>query len=231
MTGSGFLIAQQYPKTLDLLAGYISKPKLPEYVQCFLYDQFNPDTEICGMDVPLEACPMVPPFLLVKVFHSAMATYHAPSDISGIGGMHHEWIRASPIWQNGHGRYDCVFIDNNPEVDGFTGLYVARVKLFLSFTTEDGTNYPCALVEWFSTHRDSPCEETGLWHVVPDCDARGRRTVSLVHIDTILHGAHLIGVAGHHILSKTLTYNHSLDVFHCFYVNKYIDYHVHEIAW
>ncbi|KAH9962468.1 hypothetical protein BJV74DRAFT_749914, partial [Russula compacta] len=55
----------------------------------------------------------------VKVFHSALATYHTPSDLSGIGGMHCKWIRAVPSWQNGAGRYDCVFIDCEPELDGF----------------------------------------------------------------------------------------------------------------
>jgi hypothetical protein len=183
------------------------------------------------MDVPIEACPNVSPFLHVKVFHSASATYHAPSDISGIGGMHREWIRAMPSWQNGAGRYDCVFIDNEPEVDGFAGLHVARVRVFLSFTLEDRANYSCALVEWFSTHGDAPCDETGLWRVVPDHDVRGRRMASLVHIDAILRGAHLIGVSGHHLLPKAFTHETSLDAFRCFYVNKYIDYHAHDIAW
>ena len=228
---TGFLLAPRYPKTLHLLAGYIGEPRLPEYIRRFLYDQRYPDADICGMEAPLHACPIMPLALPVKVFHSASAKYHAPSDLSGIGGMHHEWIRATPSWQNGGSRYDCVFIDKDPDVDGFAGLYVARVRLFLSFSTEDGTNYPCALVEWFSTYGDSPCEETGLWRVVPDFDVQGRHVRSLVHIDTILRAVHLIGVAGHHLLPKTLAYNNSLDAFRSFYVNKYIDYHAHEIAW
>ncbi|KAH9973153.1 hypothetical protein BJV74DRAFT_782823 [Russula compacta] len=52
-----------------------------------------------------------------------------------------------------------------------------------------------------------------------------------VHIDTILCGAYLIGVGGHHLLPKSLTHTHSLDMFQHFYVNKYIDYHAHEISW
>jgi hypothetical protein len=231
---TGFLVAKGYPKTLGSLAGYLAQPRLPEYVRRFLYDQLYPEADLCGMDVPLENCPIVSSSLVVKVFHSASATYHAPSDLSGIGGMHRQWIRATPSWQNGASRYDCVFIDRDPEVDGFAGLYVARIKLFLSFGIEDAEatgNYSCALVEWSSTHGDLPCEDTGLWSVVPDRDAQGRRVTSLVHIDTILRAAHLIGVAGHHMLPKTLTYNHSLDVFQRFYVNKYIDYHAHETAW
>jgi hypothetical protein len=167
---TGFPVANQYPNTMDSLAHYIGEPKLPEYVRHFLYDQHHPDADICGMDVSLEACPTASPFLHVNVFHSASATYHAPSDLSGIGGMHRKWIRAVPLWQNGAARYDCVFIDNDPEVDGFAGLHVARVRLFLSFTIEGGASYPCALVEWFSTYGDAPCEDTGLWRVVPDRD-------------------------------------------------------------
>jgi hypothetical protein len=229
------LVAKGYPKTLGLLTSYVGEPRLPEYIRRFLYDQLYPDADLCGMDVPLDACPEVSSSLQVKVFHSASATYYAPSDLSGIGGMHREWIRATPSWQNGAGRYDCVFIDREPEVDGFAGLFVARVKQFLSFVIDDSGeasgNYPCALVEWFSTYGDSPCKDTGLWSVVPDRDARGRSVTSLVHIDTILRGAHLIGVAGHHLLPKTLTYDCSLNAFHRFYVNKYIDYHAHETAW
>jgi hypothetical protein len=220
---------------LGELAGYVAEPRLPEYIRRFLYDQLYPEADLCGMDVALEACPKVSLSLQVKVYHSASATYHAPSDLSGIGGMHRERIRATPSWLNGACRYDCVFIDREPEVDGFAGLYVARVKMFLSFVIEGDSeaagNYPCALVEWFSTYGDSPCEDTRLWSVVPDFDARRRRVTSLVHIDTILRAAHLIGVAGSELLPKTLPYNHSLDVFHRFYVNKYIDHHAHETAW
>ena len=225
-----FHAARGYPKTLTVLANHIGEPKLWEFVQRFLYDQLYPDADICGMDVPIEACPKPPPSLRVKVFHSARATYFAPSDLSGIGGMHCERIRATPSWKNGSSRYDCVFIDKEPEGDGFPGLHVARVKLFLSFSI-DGITYPCALVEWFSKYGSFPCEDTGLWRVVPDRDARGRRMASLVHIDTILRGAHLIGVSGPHLLPRTFTCDDSLDVFRLFYVNKYIDHHAHEIAW
>ena len=113
---SGFLVVKQYSKTLHLLTPYVAKPRLPEFIQQFLYDQLYSDANLCGMDVPLEACPEVPSTLEVKVFHFALATYHTPSDLSGIGGMHHEWIRATPSWQNGAGRYDCIFIDREPEM-------------------------------------------------------------------------------------------------------------------
>ncbi|KAH9973152.1 hypothetical protein BJV74DRAFT_782807 [Russula compacta] len=95
---TGFLVAKLYLETLGLLTGYIAEPRLPEYIQWFLYDQLYPNAYLCGMDAPLEGCPEVSSSLQVKVFHSALATYHTPSDLSGIGGMHHEWIRAVPSW-------------------------------------------------------------------------------------------------------------------------------------
>ena len=46
----------------------------------------------------------------IEVFNSAIATFHAPSDISGIAGMRREHIRAMPSWRNGPARYDTVLI-------------------------------------------------------------------------------------------------------------------------
>lgn len=212
------------------LADYLNEPNLSHYIRRFLYDCLYPDAEVCGMDAPIEQCPSVFPSLCIKVFHSATATFYAPSDLSGIGGMHRERIRATPNWQNGPGRYDCIFVDNDPDTDGFAGLHVARVKLFLSFT-HSGTTYPCALVEWYSQYGETPCEDTGLWRVVPERDVRGQRVVSLIHIDTILRAAHLIGVSGRRRVPTTLKFSDSLDAFRMFYVNKYIDHHAHETAY
>ena len=84
-----------------MLTPSLNQPQLLEHVRRFLYDQFHPDAEVCGMDTPLDSCPAVPNNLRIKVYHSATLTYHAPSDLSGIGGMHHEIIRATPSWKKG----------------------------------------------------------------------------------------------------------------------------------
>jgi hypothetical protein len=65
---------------------------------------------------------------------------------------------------------------------------------------------------------------------MPDVD-RGRRMTSIIHVDSILRGAHLIGVAGPNLIPRTLTFSDSLDAFHLFYVNKYTDHHAHEMAF
>lgn len=58
-----------------------------------------------------------------------------------------------------------------------------------------GITYPCALVHWFSTVGDSPDDETGMWMVEPDF-LRGKRVLEVIHLDSILRGAHVIGVSG-----------------------------------
>jgi hypothetical protein len=111
-----FSTAKGYGKTLEELSIQLEEPMLREYIRRFLYDQLYPDSELCGMDVPLDTCPEVRRSLRVKVFHSAVSTYYAPSDLSGLGGMHRERIRATPSWKRGPARYDCVFIDKDPEL-------------------------------------------------------------------------------------------------------------------
>ncbi|KAF8229980.1 hypothetical protein L208DRAFT_1101446, partial [Tricholoma matsutake] len=55
---------------------------------------------------------------------SAIATFHALSDISGIGGMHHECIHAMKSWQKGPGHYNTIFVNTDPSIDGMQVLEV-----------------------------------------------------------------------------------------------------------
>ncbi|RXW14739.1 hypothetical protein EST38_g11114 [Candolleomyces aberdarensis] len=87
----------RYPRPLHLFAPFLSTHE--EYIRRFLYDPLYPDSEIIGMDVDIEACPVVDPHLHIKLFKSATAFYHAPSDISGVAGMHRGVIRATPFWK------------------------------------------------------------------------------------------------------------------------------------
>ncbi|KAF8222253.1 hypothetical protein L208DRAFT_607908 [Tricholoma matsutake] len=76
---------------------------------------------------------------------------------------------------------------------------------------------------------EEPCNETGLWIVRPDF-YRHKPCLAVVHLDCMLRGAHLIGVAGDDFLPQEgFDFSPSLDSFKAFYVNKYIDYHAHEI--
>jgi hypothetical protein len=61
----------------------------------------------------------------ISIFKSAVSTFYAPSDISGIAGMHHEFIRAMPSWRNSATHHDCVLVNTKPDVDGACGFKVA----------------------------------------------------------------------------------------------------------
>jgi hypothetical protein len=91
------------------------------------------------------------PHLLWKVtiYSSTVATFHAPSDISGIGNMHHKCIHTVKSWQKGPGRYNTIFVNTDLSMDSMQGLEVTRVCPFVSFSHE-GVKYPCALVYWLS---------------------------------------------------------------------------------
>ncbi|KAF8986113.1 hypothetical protein BDQ17DRAFT_1493098 [Cyathus striatus] len=179
----------------DGLSDFVGIPHLRENICRFLYDQLNPGADVMGMEVDLNTCPIVNPLLTVNVFHYAISLFHAPSNLSGIGGMHREIIHATPTWRNGEARHDCIFVTNNTDNDGFRGLNAAQVHLFFSFTYNN-ILYPCAFVHWFKTYGDNPCRNTGLWMVEPHFDALQCRLTSVIHVDTILRSAHLIPVFG-----------------------------------
>jgi len=114
------------------------------------------------------------------------------------------------------------------------GSKVCSWLMFFSFFAfkHMGITYPCALIHWFSMVGDSPDDETGMWMVEPDF-LRGKQVLEVIHLDSILRGAHLIGVSGSHFLPSDLVFNfsRSLDAFKTFYVNKYVDHHAHEIVF
>lgn len=170
----------------------------------------------------------------VAVYHSATATFRAPSNPSGPGGMYREVIRSTPRWSRGDipgPRRDCVFVDvGNSENMGMKGLLVARVYLFFRFSYGD-INYPCALVRWYLTS-DEPDPSTGLWVVKPESTRRGARHMSVIHVDSIIRGAHLLPVFPSDApVYREINYTHVLDVYASFYVNKYIDHHAFEVAF
>ncbi|PSR76461.1 hypothetical protein PHLCEN_2v8436 [Hermanssonia centrifuga] len=214
-----------YPRTLPELGTHFGVPHLPSLVAFFLYDQTHSEPLPDGSPTP--PCP---PLQHIKVYHSAAATFYAPSDISGIGGMRRERIRATPSWFNGPARYDCVFAENDSTVEGFRGLHAARVRMFFSFEC-GGVEYPCALIHWYSPVADEPDDLTGLWVVEPDFDADNQPFYGVIHLDSIMRLAHLIPDFGDVVLPPDFHPSQSLDAFKTYYVNKYADHHAHEIAF
>ncbi|KAG1809839.1 uncharacterized protein HD556DRAFT_1428103 [Suillus plorans] len=174
---------------------------------------------------------MAPTFLgRISVFSSAAASFYAPSDLSGTGGMRHEHIRATTSWRGGPARNDCVFVSMNDEFScGLDGLAVTRVLCFFSF--KYWTEYlQCAIIRWFSYITDSRDPDTGMYIVAPSTNDDGTPDVSIIHIDCIFCAAHLIPLYGTNFLPREITLHDSYDVFHAFYINKYADHHAFEVA-
>ena len=110
---------------------------------------------------------------------------------------------------------------------GMSGMVVVRVRLFFSVEYEE-VHYPCALVEWFK--RIGRDRLTGMWTVHPDCTCSSQDK-SVLHLDSFLHGAHLIPIYNNLRLSLNFKHFYSLDVFKAYYVNKYVDHHAYEITF
>ena len=147
--------ARNVPWDLDTLGDSINYPNLHDLTEQFLFEHLNPQSEPSDLEYPSISSK-------ISVFRSAVATFYAPSDESGIHGMHRERIRASSSWCWKIPRYDTALVVEDESQPGMRGLRVVRVKLFFSFLF-DGVEYPCTLVEWFSRIGNRPDPDTGLW--------------------------------------------------------------------
>lgn len=222
------MTARNTPRHLNALALAVHQPLLPELSRRFLHDQLHPDGP-SSSDIDLEDCPQITS--KISVFNSAVATFYAPSDPSGVCGMRRERIRSARSWRNRGPRRDCAFVVQDQSKPGMRGLAVVRVQLLFSFEHQ-GVVYPCALVEWFKRFGRSPDEATGMWKVRPEFHGHSR-DITVLHLDTFLRAAHLIPVHGDDPLPVDFDYTYSLEegVFGLYYVNKYADHHANEIAF
>ena len=83
----------------------VDKPNLMQLIQEFIHGQQHPESSPHNI-------PDLPPFYdKITIYTSVVATFHAPNDLSGIGGMKHERIHAVNCWRNGPGHYDTLFIN------------------------------------------------------------------------------------------------------------------------
>ncbi|KAG2150701.1 uncharacterized protein EDB93DRAFT_1327959 [Suillus bovinus] len=184
-------------------------PLFQTLIRLFLYDQIHADNHHSSADVPLRDCPSYTG--PIKIFHSAAATFIAPSDPSGITGMRREHIRVVPSWRKGPARFDCAFVNTDDRHDGIH-------------------TYPCALVQWFHRIAEERDELTGMWMVAPSFNEDGSRDLSIIHIDSIIRGAHLLPIFGTQLVPRGLRFYDSLDVYRGFYVNRFIDHHAFALA-
>ena len=144
----------------------IQQENLEELVWIFLFYQQNPN--FTGTP-PISACPTTKDIEDISVFHSVKAIFCAPSNPSGIGGLYREMIRSTPKWKTSSvtaPHRDCVLLKTGPDVSGVSGLEVARVRLFFSFTLGEET-FECALIHKFCKTFTDPDPDNGLWVFEP----------------------------------------------------------------
>ena len=207
----------------------IGEPGLTWLIQEFIHEWHHPGSSAHNI-------PNLPPFYEKITIHtSAIATFHAPSDLSSIGGMKCKHIHAVKHCRNGPGHYDMMLVniahdDDDPSsVWELHGLEVAWAHLFFLFTL-DGVKYPCTLVHWFSCTGDVSSDATGMYTVEPEHSHNGQPVMSIIHLDVVFRVAHLLPVFYKYpALSKHQRYKYTLDLFSTFYLNCYIDHHLFEV--
>ncbi|KAI9439702.1 hypothetical protein H4582DRAFT_1812628 [Lactarius indigo] len=214
-----------YPRNLIVLAEFIQRPDLPLAVQKFIFSTDNPSLA-ASASLP-GAILGLPQFQArVRVHHSALATFFAPSDLCGTGGMRQERICSTTSWY-GHPRHDTVFVVLDEDLPGMEGMVIARVQLFFSFRYKQ-VDYACAYVNWLVRDDDKPDLDTGMWTVSLEMH-HGKPASQVIDVRTIARAAHLLPVYGRDsVLSETQYYN-SLDRYESFYVNPFIDHHAYEL--
>ncbi|KDR82217.1 hypothetical protein GALMADRAFT_58542, partial [Galerina marginata CBS 339.88] len=212
----------EYPHELYNLSNHINQPEFPLAFRRFLYETHHPDSQFQPDE---RDCPQFEG--RIHVHHSAVATFVAPSDLCGTGGLHRERIRSSPCFF-GHPRRDTVFVVLDEEKRGMAGMVIARVLLFFSFNYRR-RDYSCALVNWFVTTDEKPDEDTGMWTVQLEHDELGERpTFQVINIDSIARGAHLLPVYGSSRVPEDFIHHDALDSFQSFFVNRFVDHHTFE---
>lgn len=99
----------------DTLAEKFGCPNFIELCRRFLYSQVYDDHHLPPEQVDIDDCPVLD--YTIRVYNSASATFYAPSEVAGPGGMHRELIRCTDNWRQEHARHDTVFIQMNRDID------------------------------------------------------------------------------------------------------------------
>lgn len=147
-----------YSSQLHALVVHIKQPDFPLLFSQFLYKCCHLDAQIAPPTI--EDCPAFDG--AIKVHHSAVAMFYAPSNLSGLGGLRRERVWSTPYFF-GHPCHDKVFVityDSQPEMEG---MEIGRVQLFFSFQYWH-KDYSCVLINWF-IHGDKHNPDTGMWLV------------------------------------------------------------------
>lgn len=212
---------------ITAVAQALQVPSLHELLRRFLREQLYPDLDEHDIVIDVDDCPWISPNRsILELYQSATATFYAPSELAGPGGMHSEVIRCSPSWFKQYPRYDTVLVQLS-EAEGMDGMGIARVRAFLAFSYGI-TRYECALVEWYELIADERDHVMNMWVVKPELIGH-QPVIDIISVDTIVRSCHLIPDFGHTQLPTDFHFSHTLDAFQQYFVNVYADYHTHEL--
>jgi len=199
----------------------LHQPGFPSALGKFIYFLDHPD----AVDIPGAIYPLYEGS--IHVYHSAIATYYAPSDLCGTGGLHHERIRAVPSFR-GERQYDTVFVELDTSKDGLLGMVVARVCIFFSFLYRQKFHF-CALVHWYVRELDERDKDTGMWIVHLEQTQGGRAVLDVINAESIVRGAHLLPVYGDNRVPERFSHFNTLSMYKSFFVNHFADHHTNEL--
>ena len=201
------------------LATFIHQPSFPLALHQFLFALNHQDQAPAEHD-------NLPSFEgEIRVYNSTIATFYAPSDLCGAGGLCCECICSTPSFHGSEHR-NTVFVVLNEDKSGMEGMEIGQVLLFFSFHYHQ-KDYACALINQYM-HDDEPDHDTGMWSVQLECNQRGQPTVKVIDIDAIAQGAHLLPIYGSSQVPDNFSHHDALDSFYSFFVNHFIDHHAHE---
>ena len=164
----------------------------------------------------------------MKIFHSAAATFVAPSNPSGVNGLRREQICANLSW-HGTAQYDCILVSMDTSFDGMLSTEVAWVLSFFSFAYTNSEVYSCAIMHWFDRIADELDELTSMWMVSPFFLEDSEKHLAIIPIESIVRNVHLLPIFGAEYVPDHVTHNNSLDLYHSFYVNHFSDHHVFDL--
>jgi hypothetical protein len=172
--------------------------------------------------------PRATPFHRLTPLLSTLLVFEYTLLPCGIHGMKRERIRCTSDWRCRGRREDCVIVDVDPaEAPG--GLQAARVKLLFTLKYGQEKPYECALVHWYADHASAPDEDTGMRILSPSVREDGHADLDVVHLDSIVHAAHLTPVYGPEFVPDHLSFSDTLDIFRAFYLNCWIDHHMYHL--
>lgn len=143
--------------------------------------------------------------------------------------MYQEHIWSNIKWK-GRPWHDTVFVkvSDDVEIMPVDGMLIAQVLLFSFYDPIIRQVILCALVNWFMPVLDQHDKVMGTWEVKIEM-VGVRPTLKVIHLNSIMQGAHLLPAYGRGFLSEDFNFRDALDAFQSDFVNNLIDYHTHEL--